>query len=259
MGNRETDKGVTFRMPTPVMNRFVHVEMRHDFDDWQNWALANKVHPDVVGYLSAFKEQLFQFDAGTAARGFATPRSWHLVSDILIANPDLPEQVLLGLVTGAVGDGSALPFMEHRRHAADLPRVDDILSGRLKKMPKKVEVSLAYALTTTICYQLKESADHIKTRIPNWTSSPERKKWLEQADNFLAFLMDSFQPEICIMGAKAAIAIHKLPFDTQKMKHFTPFCENYKDFIISSSATAMIFAAGLAAATFLGGLSGMIA
>ena len=34
-GNRESDKGVTFRMPTPLANRFVHQEMRVDFPSWQ--------------------------------------------------------------------------------------------------------------------------------------------------------------------------------------------------------------------------------
>ena len=47
-GNRDGDKGVTFRMPAPLANRFVHLEMKVDFDDWQDWATLNKIHPDVV-------------------------------------------------------------------------------------------------------------------------------------------------------------------------------------------------------------------
>jgi MoxR-like ATPase len=27
-GNRESDKGVTYRMPTPLANRFIHLEMK---------------------------------------------------------------------------------------------------------------------------------------------------------------------------------------------------------------------------------------
>ena len=37
-GNRETDRGVTFRMPAPLSNRFVHLEMKADFEDWFEWA-----------------------------------------------------------------------------------------------------------------------------------------------------------------------------------------------------------------------------
>jgi MoxR-like ATPase len=37
-GNRETDKGVTYRMPAPLANRFLHLELKVNFDDWQEWA-----------------------------------------------------------------------------------------------------------------------------------------------------------------------------------------------------------------------------
>ena len=51
-GNRETDKGVTYRMPAPLANRFVHLEMRVDLDDWMLWATENKIHSDVVGSIA---------------------------------------------------------------------------------------------------------------------------------------------------------------------------------------------------------------
>ena len=51
-GNRETDKGVTYRMPAPLANRFVHLEMRVDFEDWAMWATENHINPQVVGYCS---------------------------------------------------------------------------------------------------------------------------------------------------------------------------------------------------------------
>ena len=51
-GNREADKGVTYRMPAPLANRFVHLELAVDFDDWFQWAVENDIHQDVVGYLN---------------------------------------------------------------------------------------------------------------------------------------------------------------------------------------------------------------
>jgi len=236
MGNRDTDKGVTFKMPTPVMNRFVHIEMEPNFDDWQMWALGALIHPDVVGYLSAFKDQLFQFDAGTAARGFPTPRSWHFVSDILTHNEYLPIQVMMGLIIGAVGEGSGSQFIEFRKVAKDLPKPEAILSGVLKKLEKEIEVALAYALITTLCYELKARADDVKRKNgADWKSSADRQKWLKEADNFLAFLMENFdnRPEICVMGVRAAIQSHQLPFETTKMKNFDVFARKYKDLIVA--------------------------
>jgi hypothetical protein len=227
-GNRETDKGITFRMPTPIANRFVHIEMRADFDDWQRWALGANVHKDVVGYLTAFKHDLFQFDASSASRGFATPRSWEFVSKILADSDGLPEMVTLGLISGAVGDGVGIKFLEYRKNAADLPDPRQILAGTVKDL-KRAEVSLCYALTTALCYELKDGSDAIKLR---GNKAEERAEWLKQADNFLGFMLKNFQPEVTIMGAKTALSVFKLQFEARKMKNFEEFTAKYKDLIM---------------------------
>ena len=41
-GNRESDKGVVYRMPTPLANRFIHQEMRVDFESWSSGQLKTK-------------------------------------------------------------------------------------------------------------------------------------------------------------------------------------------------------------------------
>ena len=67
-GNREADKGVTYRMPAPLANRFVHLEMAVDFDDWFQWAVINRIHKDVVGYLQFSKKDLYDFDPKSPSR-----------------------------------------------------------------------------------------------------------------------------------------------------------------------------------------------
>jgi hypothetical protein len=106
---------------------------------------------------------------------------------------------------------------------------DDILSGKLKKMDDHGRVSLAYALTTTLCYLLEEVRRDEARAIVNGNvplkAAPDYKRVERRGDNFLGFIMNNFKPEIAIMGAKAALAVHKLPFDTQKMKNFQVFAE----------------------------------
>jgi MoxR-like ATPase len=237
MGNRDTDKGVTFKMPTPIMNRFVHIEMHVDIDGWLDWAVGAQVHPHVVGFIGAFNEELNNFDPGSAARGFETPRSWEFASDILYSNEDsVSDQVLTGLLVGAVGDAGGVKFMEFRRIAADLPKAEEILSGRLKKLDKKTDVSLAYALTTTLCYRLLDEVNDMKRvsmgRGISLRQHPDFNEWTQRCDIFLGFIMSEFKPEIAIMGGKAALATHKLPFDTQRMTNFQVFADQYKKFIL---------------------------
>lgn len=227
-GNRETDKGATFKMPTPLMNRFTHLEVRVDFDDWQEYALGKQFGKDVVGYLSAFKHELFEFDPLSASRGFPTPRSWEAVSAILRDDPNLPEQVMLSLVSGAIGEGVAIKFLEYRKNAAQLPNPRDILDGKVKEL-KNQEISLMYALTTSLCYELKDSFEAYKR-----TNGDKKAKELfdSRADNFLGFTMRNFQPELVIMGARTALAIFKIPFNPKAMKNWVEFSDKYQDLIL---------------------------
>lgn len=226
-GNRETDKGSTFKMPTPLMNRFVHIEMRHDFEDFQTYALTKGFHKDVVGYLSAFKHELFTFNATSASRGFATPRSWEAVSAIIRDNPNLPEMVMLGLIAGAVGDGIAVKFIEYRKNAAQLPNPTDILDGKVSDLRSK-EVSLMYALTTALCYELRDRYDRFsKGRM-------EEKVFNKSVDYFLGYMLKNFQPELVIMGARTALSTFAIQFNPDGMKNWDDFADKYQDLIIAA-------------------------
>ena len=50
-GNRESDRGVVHRMPTPLASRFVHLEIRVDAPDWCSWGAANGISPEVLFFI----------------------------------------------------------------------------------------------------------------------------------------------------------------------------------------------------------------
>jgi len=215
-GNRETDKGVTYRMPAPLSNRFVHLEMRVDFEDWLQWATENKIHPDVVGYVSFAKQDLYDFDPKSSSRAFATPRSWSFVSELL--DDHLPENTLTDLVAGAVGEGLAVKFAAHRKVASKLPNPTDILSGKVKSM-ETTDISAMYSLTVSMCYELQEA---YKKKVQNWN---------KMADNFFGFMMDNFDTELVVMGTRVAISTYKLPFSPKDLKNFDRFHNKYGKYV----------------------------
>lgn len=219
-GNRESDKGVTYRMPAPLANRFLHVELTHDFDDWLTWATANQVHEQVVGYLGFAKQDLYDFDPRSPSRAFATPRSWSFVSELL-KEDDLDDNTLTDLVSGAIGEGLAVKFMAHRKVAKQMPRPEDVLSGKVTKCNIK-EISAMYSLSISLCYELKE-AD--KKKVKNWD---------EMADYFFKFIMDNFPTELVVMAAKIALSNYDLPFDSSKLSNFDRFHEQYGKYIIQA-------------------------
>ena len=215
-GNRESDKGVTYRMPAPASKRIIHLELAVNFDDWFNWSVDNNQHTDVVGYLTFAKKDLYDFDPKSASRSFATPRSWSFVSELL--EDDLDESTTTDLVAGTVGEGLAVKFMAHRKVAASMPNPTDILAGKVKELKTK-EISAMYSLTVSLCYELKEASDK------------NDKKFDDKVNNFLRFAMDNFDTELVVMGIKLALTQYALPIDPDEVECFDEFHNRFGKYI----------------------------
>lgn len=208
-GNRENDRGVTYRMPAPLANRFRHVNMTVDFNDWSSWAINHNIHPDVIGYLTYAKQDLFEFDPKTSSHAFATPRSWSYVSEILFTpgfdNVDSFEQK--AEVAGAIGDGMATKFIEHRRIAAYLPSPDDVIKGKAEKLDNKLsqEISAKYSLVIGLAYEINQL----------YKKSKDSEKFKLAFNNAVRFSFNNFEPEMIILFFKTIMTDYKIKFNVQ--------------------------------------------
>lgn len=222
-GNREGDKGVTYRMPSPLANRFIHLEMRVDYDSWLQWATENRIHKDVIGYISFAKQDLYGFDPKSISRSFATPRTWTFVSDLL--DDGLGDSTLTDLVAGTIGEGTAVKFMAHRKIASKLPNPEDVLNGKVKTLEIK-EISAMYSLTISMCYELQDAYTKF--------GKEDNAKWHEMADCFFKFMMENFTTEVTVMGARVALTTYNLPFIPNKLKNFDEFHKRFGKYVVAA-------------------------
>ena len=227
-GNRESDKGVTFRMPTPLANRFVHQELRVDHGAWEQWAVNNKIHKDVVGYVGFAKQDLFDFDSRSPSRAFATPRTWSFVSQFC-EDEDTTDAELTNLIAGTVGEGIAIKFMAHRKVAGKMPKPDDVLSGKVTTLDTK-EISAQYSLAVSLCYSLQEKFQAVQG------DKTKMDAWHPLADNFLQYMMDNFNTELVVMGSRIALTTYNLPLIPNKLKNFDEFHKRFGKYILAASA-----------------------
>jgi hypothetical protein len=225
-GNRETDKGVTYRMPAPLANRFVHFEMRVDFDSWIEWAVTHNINSDVIGYLSQHKMDLFDFDPTSSSRSFATPRSWTFVSEILEEN-DISDKQITDVIAGTVGEGIAHKFIGHRKWSGQLPNAADVIDGKAKELKVK-EISAQYTLMVNLCYELKNKFDAM--------GKDDNTKWHGYVDNMLRFVMDNLGTELIIMGMRTAVMTYRLPIVATKCKNWNEFHQKYGKYIIAAAS-----------------------
>jgi hypothetical protein len=140
--NRAEDRAGTHRLITPLLNRFVHLDLDVSADDWQQWAVAAEVSPEVRAFLRYRPALLFRFDPAAQERAFPTPRAWQFVSDVL---PGTPADLLHSVVAGCVGEGPAAEFAGFLKLFRELPDLDQVLA-RPDTAPVPREPAVLYAL-----------------------------------------------------------------------------------------------------------------
>jgi hypothetical protein len=220
-GNRASDRGVVYKMPSPLSNRFVHLELKVDVDEWVNWALLNGLNKDVVGYISHCKQDLFTFDPKSSSHAFATPRTWEFVSQFLNKEEDMGEDTALDLISGTIGDGLAIKFNAYRKTSAKLPKAMDVLEGKVTKLDTK-EIGALYSLVISLAYELRE------------LHTNKHKKFWEYMDTCFDFQMNNMPVELNIMSAKTLMKNFNVPIEPDKMKNFEKFFKQYGKYIFAT-------------------------
>jgi len=221
-GNRETDKGVTYRMPKPLSNRFVHFEVTPNFEDWVNWATDNGIIADVVGYLTHKKADLFKFDPRSPDHAFPTPRSWTFVSELLQDTDGFSEGELTDMIIGTIGQGTAISFAAHRKVSALLPDPTLILKGKVTELKTK-EISAMYSLATSLAYELRTAHDEIGRTI-------DRQTMDTYIDNTLGFWLEHFEPEMSVMSFRMMVK-YGIKFNMKDIPNWRVFYERYGDLV----------------------------
>jgi hypothetical protein len=122
-GNRASDRAITNKMGSAVMNRMIHLDFEPELDDWVNWANKHHIRPEIISFIQFRPEFLHNHDPLSKDRAFATPRTWEYASRVLNAATPRMEYPLL---SATIGDGVASEFMSYIRIYRDLPSIEQI-------------------------------------------------------------------------------------------------------------------------------------
>lgn len=132
-GNKESDNGVVYDMPSPLQNRFIHFEIANDLNDWLIWAKENRINKDIVSFIRKYPNMLNN-ECYASENMLVTPRSWERLSKML--------EVLGGtlndnkkIIQSVIGVNMTSLFLNSKK-AYEL---NDILKGKIKKIPNDIE------------------------------------------------------------------------------------------------------------------------
>lgn len=148
-GNRTQDSAIVKTMSSALVNRMFHVQMKADAGQWLEWAYENGLHPWVIDYITQRPDHLFSVPPKTE-EPFSTPRSWHMLSDILkeygAGEKELPEDTLRMLVYGCVSASHAGMFVAYTKQLGNRHLLQDIIKGTAKWPSRPDERDVLYFL-----------------------------------------------------------------------------------------------------------------
>jgi len=150
-GNRQSDRGVTFNLAAPLLNRMTIIDVDTTVDDWLEHAARCGKRPEVMAFVKARADLLHKFDNNKGQEQFPSPRGWFAVSDILDA--DLPPETRVELIKGAVGQEAGLSFESYLRIYERIPDLDAIAENP-DAVPVPDDLDVRYCLAMGICARL---------------------------------------------------------------------------------------------------------
>jgi hypothetical protein len=133
-GNRLSDRSISFRLPSALANRFTHIEIIANPNDWYSWAWKNDIDPFVISFLRYQPDLLLQFNPSNQKLAFPTPRSWAFVSTFQDVR-DIDLLLYYQGVQGTIGEAAAQQFLAFLRFKDTLPDPEDILEGKKYQEP----------------------------------------------------------------------------------------------------------------------------
>ena len=155
-GNRESDRGVTHRMPTPLASRFVHLEIKVDPSDWCEWGAANGIAPETLFFIQLRPELLHAFDPQSREAAFACPRTWEFVSNVVNQRGSLDPAAERALFRGAVGEAAAVEFSAFLKVWRELPHPRAVIDD-----PENADVPQNASALIALCGSLYRMADDV--------------------------------------------------------------------------------------------------
>jgi hypothetical protein len=134
-GNPASERGVHFSMPRPLRNRFVHLDLEPDFEDWSKWALKAGIRPEIIAFLRFKPTLLHDSDATSDMNAWPTPRSWEMASCVLTGFAARQNggfltgtsEIEAQLLEGTIGQAATIELVAFLRLFRQLPSIPEIL------------------------------------------------------------------------------------------------------------------------------------
>jgi hypothetical protein len=153
-GNRETDRAVVNRMPTPLANKFIHLDFEVDAEELIAYAIKQSWSPFIIAWLRFRPALVYNFDPQSSSKQFASPRTYEFASDLLADG--LESDVEFELLKGTLGEGVATELIGFLKICRNLPDPDYIIKNPHTAQVPQRDPATSYALVGVLSRKANE-------------------------------------------------------------------------------------------------------
>ena len=188
------DGAIVKTMSSALLNRMFHVQMKVDSSQWLAWAYQNGIHTWVTDYITQRPDHLFSEPPKTE-EPYSTPRSWHMLSDILkeyrAGEKPVDEGVVRMLAYGCVSASHAGMFVAYTKQLGNKHLLNDIIKGTEKFPSKPQERDVLYFLAQSFRAKLIHEL-------------PENKQKMNQEAQYLSHRAKALIKELSVINYEIA-------------------------------------------------------
>lgn len=152
-GNRQEDRAGAGRLLSHVASSVIILDIEVSVDDWQNWALAAGIAPDIRAFIRFRPSLLWDFDPIRERN--ADPRAYERLSRVI---DKVPQYAQLPVAAGCLGDGPAAEFLAFRQLYLQLPDPAVILANPTGTTVP-TEPAVVYALIGALTERARAATD----------------------------------------------------------------------------------------------------
>ncbi len=206
-GNRKEDRASVYEMPSPLNNRFLHLDVEVNFSCFKSHALKQDFAEEIISFLG-FRPALLH-TVNFEEKAWPSPRSWEMASKLFKLN--LPINV-------AIGDGATEEFNSFLKVYKNLPNLSQIIKGNGEKIIFPKQVSRQWATITGLTKRATRP-EEVK-EVFQWLFKKTTPEWIQV---FAADIVAKFKEK------KQLTALAKVVMkDTQVQEYL----KNYQELII---------------------------
>ena len=206
-GNRKEDRASVYEMPSPLNNRFLHLDVEVNFSCFKSHALKQDFAEEIISFLG-FRPALLH-TVNFEEKAWPSPRSWEMASKLFKLN--LPINV-------AIGDGATEEFNSFLKVYKNLPNLSQIIKGNGEKIDFPKQVSRQWATITGLTKRATKP-EEVK-EVFQWLFKKTTPEWIQV---FAADIVANFKEK------KQLTALAKVVMKDSQMQEYL---KSYQELII---------------------------